>query len=349
MVVWVKYNLNIRDSLIVFRIDQQIKEYNRNKIYREEANHILKRVLNRKTVKDILEEYFNIMKNGKLSVLISDEEREIVNLLVNYEGVPQKKQLLYQTYYYLQQYLQKLDAISLYLSVENETINKNDCITPADEELLEEINHAIKKTNREIYALRKNGFFKNLRPSFRKYCDYYNEYLEQYGVSFFADDCCQESRAVEKQRLAEDYDVYLSYLNKVSDEIKLIDAEKVVVYFFNMDDSMESVPAEVTEYIDFSILTLDERKCLLSSLYDEDDFDDVSEEVYYRDLLYDIEDLDEFLIMSKKEDEVTIERYYKQCVDEEDYVKHRLKKRSQIIDEILNEKKQISKKRDGFI
>lgn len=341
----VQYNLNIRDSSILFRIDQQIREYNKDKIYREEANRMLKRVLNKKSVKDVLNEYFNIIKNGKLSVLISDEEREIVNLLVNYEGIPQEKQPIYQTFYYFKWYLQKLDAISLYLNAERETIKKNNEITPTDEEILEEINASIKNTNKEIYQLRKNGFFGQGRPSFCEYYDYYNEYLSQYDVDFF-----NESRAAEKENFAEEYGEYLSYLSDVADDIKQIEAEKVVVYFVSLGGSLDNVPARAKKYIDFSSLSLEEKENLLAFNYGKNNVLNISEEKYYRDQFDEAHyELAELLIMSKQEAEDMIDRYCEAYVNEEDYVKRQLEKRAQVVNAVLAKKNEPIKEKNRLI
>ena len=340
-----QYNLHTRDSLILSRIDEQIREYNKDKIYREEANRMLKRVLNKKSVEDVLNEYFNIIKNGKLSVLINDEEREIVNLLVNYEGIPQEKQPIYQTFYYFQWYLQKLDAISLYLNAEKDTKKKNNGITPTDEEILEEINASIKNTNKEIYQLRKKGFFEHACPSFYEYYDYYNEYLSQYHVNFF-----DESRAREKENFAEEYGEYLSYLSNVADDIKQIDAEKVVIYFVSLGSSLDNIPVGAKKYIEFSSLSLEEKENLLAFDYGKNNVLNISEETYYRDQFDEVYyELAEFLIMPKQEAVDMINRYCEAYVNEEDYVKRQLEKRSQIVNTILAQKNEPIKEKNRLI
>lgn len=326
------------DSSILRDVDLQIKNYNQEKTFREESNRIIKRLLKTKSVNDVLDEYFQLMKEGKISLLITEEEREIINLLVSHEGIPQDKQILYETFYCLRLYLQKIDDILLYITAENESFKNNEGIVPTDEELLREINECIKRDNKEIFQLRKSGFFDSRRPSFRQYCAYRNEYLDTFGYDFFALADRRESRTSEKEYIAYFYDERLvELLIKACDDIRNIDSEKVVLYYEN-NEKDELFPVGVREYVDLSLLSDDEKTELYRPYFYEWDLDSVDEESYYKQIFLSVAVFDEMTIISKEEASLILDTYFSRYKTLEDFIDYELDCRKKKVNEQLEEK-----------
>lgn len=326
------------DSSILRDVDLQIKNYNQEKIFREEANRIIKRFLKTKSVNDVLDEYFRIMKEGKISVLITEEERDIINLLVSHEGVPQGKQILYETFYCLQLYLKKIDDILLYITAENESVKNNEGIVPTDEELLREINEFIKRDNKEIFQLRKSGFFDFGRPSFRQYCAYRNEYLDTFGYDFFAPADWSESRTSEREDIASFYNERLvNLLIQACDELRGIDSDKVVLYYEN-DENDALFPVGVREYVDLSLLSDGDRDVLYRSQFCEWELEKANEDLYYRKMFRSVAAFDEMKIISKEEATLILDDYFSRYKTLDVFIDYELECRKKTVNEQLEEK-----------
>lgn len=300
------------DSVILHRMNKQIIEFNRDKRFREEASRMFKKVSSKNASENLhklLQEFFSIMKDGKVNVLINNDERDIISLLVNYEGITKANQELYQTYYYLQWYLQKLDSIKKYFEIEQKLSLENDGITPTEEEILEEFNKQIKDINKERYHLRQEGFFSLMRPSFKVFYDYYNEYLNTYSVDFFQDsDPSSEhdgiiSRKKEKDEIASEYEEFQDRVEESERLIEYIENNPSprVILFFSDDNGVKWYE----DYEDYS---------------EEEEIPENAE------VLTKLEAIDKL-----KEQKGTV-------LTEEDYVKTELKKRAAAVNAILREK-----------
>lgn len=250
-----KYGGSISSSLRDFKWN--VKYYNHIMRLRGETDRLVPFVsLDKpnKSFNNILERIVKLLNNSKMKVLITDEDRELANLLMNYQGKPVRMQELYELLYCLELYSSKLDFIELYLNIEKELIDKNDGIVPGDEEILKEINKIINNNRKEFSKYKKNPSMIRY-PFYVEYNDFYSEYKEQYGVDPFISPDTYElddysSKKKEYDDIVDDFDrdELIWAIDDIIDALDEIKTDKVVLYY---SENIVQIYEEVSEYIEF--------------------------------------------------------------------------------------------------
>jgi len=232
-----------RTSVILNRFREQIRDHNREMKLRNELDRLLPSFGGKRTkerLDEIVERIIKMLNESKLRTLVTDEDRNIASLYVNYQNIPLEKQEIYELIYYLECYKKKLDLIESYLTVEQDFMEKNAGITPSDEEMLALLNKEVKSRNSERYSLRRNGLFNKGHVPYHYFYDYYNVYKDTYDVDPFISDeeyDRGEYKSKEKERdeilsqLEDDCDELSDILMNMIDEIEDSDALKVVLCF----------------------------------------------------------------------------------------------------------------------
>lgn len=152
-------------------------------------------------INETIQRIVDILKQSKLPLLIDDEDRYFANLITNYENKSPDVSEIFELIFFLDTYIMKIETIELYLEVERELADKNNGITPTNEELFKAINIKIKSQNREKTKLKKSGFY-NFNPYKR-----YNRLSE---------------RTVEDS---------FETTENIIEEIKASQSEKIVLFF----------------------------------------------------------------------------------------------------------------------
>lgn len=239
-----KYLCSMSVELSTFK--HLIREHNREMLMREESYRSLPSFSKKsQNLNSIVQNIARMLKETKMNVLITEEDRQLANLVINYQNKPLNAQEFNQLIYLLNSYLLKLDFIDKYIKAERTLITENDGITPTDEEILEQINKNIRLENQERYKLKKEGLFENF-IIYRSYYDFYNEYKELYKVDPFVDPSEYMSEGYsskQKERddiiqefYGEELDTIICTLDYMAKSISFSRSEKIILYSYEQSN-----------------------------------------------------------------------------------------------------------------
>lgn len=132
----------------------------------------------------------------------------------------------------------------MFLEAEKNLKENNGGVTPSDEEILTKINDSIKTINKDIYKLKKEGFFNRYRPFYRHFKSYYIVYLDMFNVDFFKSpesDWYNDlyiSRQKEKDQIEENfyYKNFEELYENMLDQLDDIETSKVILKFYDCDE-----------------------------------------------------------------------------------------------------------------
>ncbi len=121
----------------------------------------------------------SMLSNGKLQLLLSDDDRRLISELSAYRKVPSSALEPWIVLEYLKTYKMRLDNIETYLSISQELEKCDISLELFYDEMLKRFNQKIHEFNSNVYRLRKVG------DVFLRYgTTYFDEYFDQYGVNF---------------------------------------------------------------------------------------------------------------------------------------------------------------------
>jgi len=267
-------------SVMLFRFKKQIRCHNTQANLREENRRLFPSysgIGTQEKLEVITNRIIQMINESKIKTLITNEDRELSSMLVNYKNGSKDTQEIYQLIDYLEWYLYKLNLIENYFKVEKELMVKNDDITPTDAEILEELNKKIKLDNQEIYKLKKEGALKKSN-SYKFLYDYYNEYKDVYKVDPFISPEDYEidslsSKKKERDDIAYEFeeDERIYNLEHMIKSIRYSRSEKVVLFF--SDDELQRYDdweefEEETEYENADIFLKEEALESLRTIID---------------------------------------------------------------------------------
>ena len=267
----------------------------------------------------ILKRIINFLKSSKMKLFITDEDRELANLVANYYNIPQEKQREFELQYFFDLYLKKINMIQEYVDSFKELMRENDGIMPSDQDILEYLNDKVKLDNKERYRLLQEGFFKKYKnvPKYKKYELYYHKYGDIFGVNFLLSADWDDSRAKEKEKIKEEIRMkYISHLEKIEyfiDTINCSDFDKVVIYI------NENIPFKVYELEEFKLdENYDESRCkILSPVAAKKFLEDLIDETINRALEEELERRKKIVQSVLVEENNKIREYNTEFVSEE--------------------------------
>ena len=121
----------------------------------------------------------SMLSNGKLQLLLSDDDRRLISELSSYRKVPSSALEPWIVLEYLKTYKMRLDNIETYLSISQELEKCDTSLELFYDEMLKRFNQKIHEFNSNVYRLRK------VDDVFLRYgTTYFDEYFDQYGVNF---------------------------------------------------------------------------------------------------------------------------------------------------------------------
>ena len=121
----------------------------------------------------------SMLSNGKLQLLLSDDDRRLISELSSYRKVPSSALEPWIVLEYLKTYKMRLDNIETYLSISQELEKCDISLELFYDEMLKRFNQKIHEFNSNVYRLRK------VDDVFLRYgTTYFDEYFDQYGVNF---------------------------------------------------------------------------------------------------------------------------------------------------------------------
>lgn len=121
----------------------------------------------------------SMLSNGKLQLLLSDDDRRLISELSAYRKVPSSALEPWIVLEYLKTYKMRLDNIETYLSISQELEKCDISLELFYDEMLKRFNQKIHEFNSNVYRLRK------VDDVFLRYgTTYFDEYFDQYGVNF---------------------------------------------------------------------------------------------------------------------------------------------------------------------
>lgn len=320
------FKTKTKDRIIIHRLNKLILVYNSYRDRRMEHNLKLNKVYG-KTIDEVLEEYYKLLKSSKINTLLTDEDRRDVEVYLAYKNVSGREYYYLKSKCYFEIYKQKLDLIEKYIKAENSLLKKG--IDTSLENIFVEINGDIKDINKKIRELKKRGFFKEFREEYGDCKRYFykplvyfdEEYRRVYGVENLLDEDYDDlkCKATEKEEIREcvrsQYNIYSTVIKK----LKKGRTKDVYAYF-----DLDGLVIDVVSYIPFAKL----------SAADREEYED--EEQYYQ---FQSEcDFYEFARMNRKELLNYISEKLALVEDEDLYLKRVLKERSLKVNEIIKEK-----------
>lgn len=290
-----RYSSDISNHLIQYRLTLDVRSHNWEAICVGEPERLWKRPLrseNKEGLDGIISEFLKIMQTNKFKVLISDEERELVSLELSRKALSGPEYNIHHMKQYMNWYLEKLKQIQLYLEIEKKLMLENDGIIPTEQEILDAFNEHLSYINKRKYQIMKNMvddscFEKNLtreeymnlkkklgeipaeyRTKYYDLTNHNDEYRVKYGVNFFADSSEDNSRAHEKSEILDGYYNISSTIRQIEYDIKYLEGiedEKVVLFiseqeggFFSEDDY------ELSDYNPNKYRKQDNQPCVIS-------------------------------------------------------------------------------------
>lgn len=314
-------NENMNDNLFIHRLNKRIIAYNRNKDKRGEHNLKIKKAYG-KTLDEIFERYSKMLKSSKLNALITDQERHDIESFLAYKKIDGERLGYYRSKSYVDLYKYKLDLLEKYINAENLLIERKE--EASLENILKVMNTEIRKNNKKISELKKEGFFdkceseymQNDKFVYNSLVSFYEEYLEMYDIDLFEEDGYPNSKSIERDNILEEYDELFEEYNHSIKELSRIESEEVYIYL-----DCEKKIVDIESYIPFDKLSEVERKKYL----DEDEY-------YFNQGCGDFE---EFYRISREELAEQLTRKLNELGSEDDYVKRILKERAAIVNESL--------------
>ena len=121
----------------------------------------------------------SMLSNGKLQLLLSDDDRRLISELSSYRKVPSSALEPWIVLEYLKTYKRRLENIETYLSIFQELEKRDVSLELFYDEMLKRFNQKIHEFNSNVYRLRK------VNDVFLRYgTTYFDEYFDQYGVNF---------------------------------------------------------------------------------------------------------------------------------------------------------------------
>jgi len=223
-------------SSILRRFRQNVRIHNREMKLTGQTSRLLPSFSGDRTSKkydDIVERIISMINDSKMKALVTNDDRELANLTVNYQKIPPEQQEIYELIYYLDCYLYKLDLIELYLETEKELTSKNEGVPPTDDEILEELGKKVRREEREIYKLKTEGLWET-RYRITSF-NYYHLYKKLYEVDpFVSPDEYQKYKSKKQER--EDIADYAQYeilerLDCLIESIENCLSDRVILYF----------------------------------------------------------------------------------------------------------------------
>lgn len=181
----------------------------------------------------ILKKIFLILKNSKIKILMTDDEKYFIRALILHKNIPKELSKISELDYCVNTYLYKLNMIEKYLNFEKELKFKNNS-QPSDEEILKIFNDEIKNMNKMIYR-----FKKGYKPSYKRLHNFYSIYLNEYDFDpFDIDEFDRKSKEEEKNAIAlkfdeiiEDLEDTIEMCNQPDKLINWMNCEKVIFYY----------------------------------------------------------------------------------------------------------------------
>jgi len=149
-------------SVILFRLKESVRRHNWQMRVTEQTDRLLPSYSGRgdqAKLDVIVKRIVKMINESKIEAIITDDDRQLASMLVNYQGIGSNKQEIYQLIHYLELYLYKLDLIEKCFKATRKLTIENNNITPTDEEILDELNSIIKAENKERAKLRKGKVF----------------------------------------------------------------------------------------------------------------------------------------------------------------------------------------------
>ena len=236
-----KYDQNTFTLLLRFK--RLIMSHNREMRLREEMDRSFSsftKIREQETLNNITQRIIRMINDSKMKTLITNEDRELASLLVNFQNISKSRQETHELIYYLEIYEEKLGLIEQYLQMESQLTNENDGIVPTDEEILVALNKKISKDNKEKNRLKKEGFLEEA-PSYIPYHNYKVEYEILYDVDPLIppeeyENGYNSSKKKERDDIAASMEEQMENLRWLYDEIEQCESETVVLYFDYEDD-----------------------------------------------------------------------------------------------------------------
>lgn len=204
------------EKYILSDFRKSLNEFNRNLRYLGEYKRLLPSFsYNVYKIEEKMESIVNYiirgLKYSKLNLLITDEDRELVNLLLNFQNTLKDEMYSKELSIYLGYYIRKLELVEEYLKIEKKLQSDNDGITPTKEEILEEFNRRIKEINQEKYKLRQNGFYSEEEKDYEEPENFYFTYYNEFNVDPFISNKQYEWNGISS-KAKERHDILYEYV-----------------------------------------------------------------------------------------------------------------------------------------
>ena len=188
------------------------------------------------TYQKIMNTFSHYLRMGMLNELISDEDRELINLLTIAYHVKEQDKNFFILRQYVCLYIYKLNRIKYYLELEKDLTISNDGILPSTNDILKRINRDVKEFNKKYYRYHHPRLPVYLDEiEYKKPLSFYEAYYQQYGIDFLSQYDC--SREEEKEMLVEDYEALVDQLEELIDQLESEeDDEKFTLHLSDSDN-----------------------------------------------------------------------------------------------------------------
>lgn len=324
------YSMDEEDmSIVLNRINKKILDFNQKVMAIGEKDRILNRVSTKKkredirtTFNELLELFSEYIMQGKLNVLITDEERRDIYFLEQYYNgrkYTEKNKEVWIMQRYIELYMSKIQNMEMYLRVYNQLLEENDGIIPSTHEILIQMNKEISSYNRRVKLLRKN----ELRvPYLLKPLSYIKEYYNQFHVSILED---LYSGMTKEEELFCIEDMYEDYYINVETDMEIPD---IIQSYESMIEELQNTKNKTSKVI-FQMGVFDTYEGEVTFDYikrigfDLEEVDEESDSIIY--------DVNGAIAFVKQELEKLNDLY----LTKEEFIKQELKRRKDSVNEVL--------------
>ncbi len=228
-----KRHYRVHKPGMVERLNRKIRRYNDKVLnlgYPEKVKITASRIELSRSLESILDIILKLVQTGKINMIISDEERKMLDLTGDYlelEGDTKESWLVVE---YFKLYQKKLMDIELYLETEKELMDKSDGIVPTREEIIKSLNKKVKNFNSKLYSYQKDRYYSV--PYIKSRKSYLKAYEEEMGVCILTNPEEDNSRAKEKEKIKESWEDLLDYYDDVLTYLEAIETKNKDAYVY---------------------------------------------------------------------------------------------------------------------
>lgn len=187
----------------------------------------------------LIDRISKMISNGKLQLLISDDDRRLVSELAAYHNVSSGDLDPWILLEYLKIYVTRLEDAEVYLSIFQELQEHGVGGESFYDEMLKKFNQRVHEFNSNIYRLKQVDDI-----PLRRRITYFDEYFDQYDVNFLYNESFDVgiSRAEEIEQIREEKDeelMNLTYEDHLDEEFGYDDFDLTEEYEEMLDDMVK--------------------------------------------------------------------------------------------------------------